>query len=100
MTHGQMRHHGRVPYPLTRTSDDIVAPTLADPMARAATTRVGGPVGRHNRAGASWWSALRITLVVATVCFGLGIVQKAPCVVTNFADIANPKAYSHMCYSD
>ncbi len=89
-----------MPYPLTRTSDDIVAPTLADPMARAATTRIGGPIGQHNRAGAGWWTALRITLLIATVSFGLGVFQKSPCVVTDFSDVAKPKAFSHMCYSD
>ncbi len=43
---------------------------------------------------------MRVTLVVATVCFGLGIIQKSPCVVTDYADVAKPKAFSHMCYSD
>jgi uncharacterized membrane protein len=89
-----------VPYPQYRTSDDIVAPTLADPLARAGTVRIGGPIGRHNRAGAGWWTALRITLLMATVCFGLGIVQKSPCVVTDFGEVQRPKAFSHLCYSD
>jgi uncharacterized membrane protein len=96
-----MRHDGCVPYAeTTRTSDDVVAPTLADPLARAATSRIGGPIGRHAGAGRGWWSPLRIVLLVATVCFGLGIVQKSPCVVTDWSDAASPKAFSHMCYSD
>ena len=37
---------------------------------------------------------------MATICFGLGVVQKSPCVVTDFGDVAKPKAFSHMCYSD
>ena len=83
-----------------RTSDDVVAPTLADPLARAATGRVGGPVGRRARAGSGWWTPLRLTLLVATVCFGLGVVQKSPCVVTKWSDLGSPKSFSHMCYSD
>ena len=96
-----MRHDGPVPYaPTIRTSEDVVAPTLADPLARAATTRVGGPIGRHALAGRGWWTPLRVVLLIATVCFGLGVVQKSPCVVTNWSDAATPKAFSHLCYSD
>ena len=59
----------------------MVAPTLADPAARSASRPIGGPLGRHARTGQSWWSPLRVVLAVATVMFGLGIVQKSPCVV-------------------
>ena len=96
-----MRHDGSVPFAqTTRTSDDIVAPTLSDPLARAATARVGGPIGRRALVGRGWWTPLRLTLVVVTICFGLGVVQKSPCVVPAWSDAATPKAFSHMCYSD
>ncbi len=84
----------------TRTTDDVVAPTLADPMARAATSAVGGPLGRYARTGRSWWTPVRIIIVVAIICFGLGVVQKSSCVVTKWSDAATPKAFSHLCYSD
>ncbi len=83
-----------------RTDGDVVAPTLADPLARSASTAVGGPLGRHARTGRCWWTPLRVVLAVATIGFGLGVVQKSPCVVENWSDAAAPFPYSHMCYSD
>jgi uncharacterized membrane protein len=84
----------------TRTDDDVVAPTLADPAARSASSAVGGPLGRHARTGRSWWTPMRIVLVLATITFGLGVIQKSPCVVTVWSDAAPPRPMSHMCYSD
>lgn len=92
---------GRVVFPeRTRTTDDVVAPTLDDPIAKAASAAVSGPVGKHARTGVSWWSPVRITLAVATVIFGLGVFQHSPCVVTNWSQDASPKPFSHMCYTD
>ena len=67
----------------TRTTHDVVAPTLADPLAHAASAVVSGPLGRHARTGRSWWTPLRVSLAIATVVFGLGVLQKSPCVVTS-----------------
>ncbi len=83
-----------------RTSGEVVSPTLSDPLARVASAAVGGPLGRHARTGRSWWTPLRVVLAVATVVFGLGVVQKSPCVVENWSDVAFPKAFSHLCYTD
>lgn len=83
-----------------RTSGGVVAPTLSDPLTRSASAAVGGPLGRHARTGRSWWTPLRVVLAVATMVFGLGVVQKSSCVVENWADVAGPKAFSHMCYTD
>ena len=85
---------------LNRTGSDVVAPTLTDPLARAASSRAGGPLGRLALTGHSWWSPLRIILVVATIAFGLAVVQKSPCVVEKWSDAAQPLPFSHMCYSD
>lgn len=84
----------------THTEHDVVAPTLTDPVARASSAVVGGPLGRRARTGRSWWTPLRLTLVVATVMFGLGVVQKSPCVVEDWSDAGPPLTFSHMCYSD
>jgi uncharacterized membrane protein len=89
----------RFPEP-TRTTDDVVAPTFADPMAHAASAAISGPLGRHARTGRSWWTPLRVTLAVATVVFGLGVFQKSPCVVTSWSEDAAPLPFSHMCYTD
>jgi uncharacterized membrane protein len=83
-----------------RTVQGGVAPSLDDPVARAASGAVGGPLGRRAVTGRSWWTPLRVTLAVATVVFGLGILQKSPCVVEKWSDAASPLPFSHMCYSD
>ena len=84
----------------SRTRSGVVVPTRTDPFARAASTFSGGPLGHRALTGHSWWSPLRIVLAVATVVFGLGVVQKSPCVVTDWEDAAQPLPFSHMCYSD
>jgi uncharacterized membrane protein len=92
---------GRVLYPQpTRTTDDVVAPTLSDPLARSASAVASGPLGRHAKTGRSWWNPLRVTLAVATVVFGLGVLQHSPCVVTRWSEAESPKPFSHMCYTD
>lgn len=90
-----------VEYPAaTRTEEGVVAPTLADPVARASSGAVGGPLGRRARAGRGWWTPLRVTLAVAAVAFGLGVLQKSPCVVEKWSDAGSPLTFSHLCYSD
>ncbi|HSS67526.1 MAG TPA: glycosyltransferase 87 family protein [Nocardioidaceae bacterium] len=83
-----------------RAGGDVVAPTLDDPVARAASGAVGGPLGRHALTGMSWWTPLRVIIVVATVFFGLGVVQKSPCVTTAWDEHPSPFSFSHLCYSD
>ena len=90
-----------MPFPLTaRTDDDTVAPTLSDPVARAASASFGGPLGRYARTRRSWWTSLRVVLAVATIMFGLGIVQKSQCVAESWGENASPFSFSHLCYSD
>ncbi|HET7174055.1 MAG TPA: glycosyltransferase 87 family protein [Nocardioidaceae bacterium] len=83
-----------------RATDEVVAPTRTDPLARVASAAIGGPLGWRALSGRSWWTPLRVVLCVAIFAFGLGVLQKSPCVVTNWVDAASPKPYSHMCYSD
>ena len=76
---------------------DPVAPTRTDPLARAWSEGVGGPVGRHGRRH-SWWTPLRVVLAVAAVVAALSLVQKAPCVDSGWTD--SHLRYTRMCYSD
>jgi uncharacterized membrane protein len=92
------RHLGRSSP--VRTEDGVVAPTFDDPVATASSAAVGGPLGRHARPHGGWWTPLRVILAVATVAFGLGIVQKSPCVVEKWSEAGSPLPFSHMCYSD
>jgi len=78
---------------MNRCGRDVVAPSVDDPWLRAGNEVVGGPLGEHARTGGSWWTPLRVLLVLVTVCFGLGMVQKAPCIV---GDVS----YNGLCYSD
>ncbi len=41
-----------------------------------------------------------MVLLIATIVFALGGVQKSPCVVEKWSDAASPKSFSHLCYTD
>lgn len=72
-------------------------PTREDPVATALSEVVGGPVGTRARPH-SWWTPVRVLMVVFTITFGLALVQKAPCGATNWSD--TDLRYRTMCYSD
>ncbi len=76
---------------------DRVHPTLDDPVVAGLSEGVGGPVG--SRAGRHpWWTPTRVVLILAALCFCLGMVQKAPCFNDGWRD--STQRYSEMCYSD
>jgi uncharacterized membrane protein len=72
-------------------------PSLDDPVVTAASEVIGGPVGEH-AAPHPWWTPLRVVLAVAALALALGMVQKTPCVATNWSD--TDVRYAAMCYSD
>ncbi len=72
-------------------------PSLEDPVVTAASEVIGGPVGEH-AAPHPWWTPLRVVLAVTALAFVLGMVQKTPCVSTNWSD--GQVRYAAMCYSD
>ena len=75
------------------------SPSRDDPLARLATTWLGGPIGHHARTGASRWTPLAVVFLVTTAMFVIGVVQKVPC-----HGEAWPRdsgyAFSRLCYSD
>jgi uncharacterized membrane protein len=75
----------------------FAAPTEQDPLVRAISEGVSGPVGTHSRPGAGWWNPIRVLLAVTTITFTLGMIQKSPCVLD---DWQGPKPFTHLCYSD
>jgi len=74
-----------------------VAPTRADPVARAMSEAIGGPVGRHARPH-RWWVPVRVLLALFAVVFALGLVHHVPCLQSNWT--GDQARYGKMCYSD
>jgi uncharacterized membrane protein len=83
--------------PHTGPVADVVSPTRSDPLVRAASESVGGPVGEHARPH-WWWTPVRVVLAVAALAFVLGMVQKTPCVRDDWS--GSKLRYGAMCYSD
>ncbi len=77
--------------------DAVVAPSLADPVARSLSEVVGGPVGRHARPH-RWWVPVRVLLALFAVGFALSVVQHQPCLKTDWS--SDQARYGKMCYSD
>ncbi|HET6626655.1 MAG TPA: glycosyltransferase 87 family protein, partial [Nocardioidaceae bacterium] len=75
----------------------MARPSLDDPLARAASEGIGGPVGEH-AAPHRWWTPVRVVLAVTCLAFLLGMVQKSPCVADNWT--GGNSRYAQMCYSD
>ena len=81
------------------SDDEIVKPTEDDPIARTASEAIGGPIGRRARIGASWWTPMRVALVIVIVVAALGIAQRSYCRSSNWT-APSELVYSHACYSD
>lgn len=78
---------------------ETVSPSLDDPVARGASSVVGGPVGAHARRTPPRWflAPLTLLMLMTAVTFGLGYLQKKPC-----RDHAWTKGYQYtrLCYTD
>ncbi len=83
--------------PAGRPATEVVRPTRTDPLVRAASESIGGPVGDRARPH-WWWTPVRVVLAVAALAFVLGMVQKTPCVKDHWS--GSTLRYSAMCYSD
>jgi len=75
-----------------------VFPTWDDPVARTASTAVGGPLGRHAYTGHNWfWTPLRVLLAMTLATLALAWAKQSPCLD---GDWTGSKQYTHFCYSD
>jgi uncharacterized membrane protein len=77
--------------------DEPVLPSREDPLVRRGSEVIGGPAGDRVRSGTSWWSVLRVLVVLSFVVSMFGVVQKEHC---RTHDWAAPDDYVHACYSD
>ena len=84
--------------------DTPVLPSHEDPLVRATSTLVGGPVGRHARLGGRrWWTVWRVLVALTVLTCTLGWAQKAQCRDTrNWAQEHSSGVYQYtrLCYSD
>jgi uncharacterized membrane protein len=85
-----------------------VIPSWTEPLARATSRAVGGPLGAHALVGRSrFWTPLRVVLFIAVAVLALGWLGKAPCLQQYVGDDGEPaldwrngRQYVAMCYSD
>jgi uncharacterized membrane protein len=85
-----------------------VVPTWAEPLAAAASTVIGGPLGRHAVVGRSrFWTPLRVLLLAGVLTLAAGWLVKAPCLQQEpgpdghaVLDWDSGRQYLALCYSD
>jgi uncharacterized membrane protein len=75
----------------------VVEPVLDDPVVATTVGGIGGPVGRLARVGASWWSPLRVVIVMAGLAYIIGYLLDMSC---RSQDWKAPERYEHLCYTD
>lgn len=86
-------------------SDETVHPTAEDPVVRALSEVVGGPVGTRVRDSGSsgpgekrsWWTPLRVLLALSAVAFSLGLAFETSCVGDQWS---GQTQFSHVCTSE
>lgn len=91
-----------------RIASDRVLPSHTDTVVEAASSVVGGPVGRHAAIGRSrLWTPIRVLFLMALCVLALGWFAKAPCLQQ--ADDGNgglrlnwddQRQFTNLCYSD
>jgi Glycosyltransferase family 87 len=83
--------------PLRGVDAERVRPSREDPVVRAASVSIGGPIGDYARAH-RWLSPLVVALLVATVAMTGAVAQKNPCAQGAWWD--GTRAFANLCYSD
>ncbi|MDP9395873.1 MAG: glycosyltransferase 87 family protein, partial [Actinomycetota bacterium] len=73
-----------------------VLPSVEDPVVRRLSEGVGGPAGRRIAPG-SWWTPVRVALVLVFLASGLGVLAKQHCRAEGWN---TPDQFVHACYSD
>jgi hypothetical protein len=79
-------------------SEALVDPTLDDPFLMGDNEGLGGRLGDHVRQQGSWWTPLRVTLVLLGGSLLIGYFQKLPCRDTS--TWKDQFQFTHVCYTD
>lgn len=81
-----------------RPTTDLVLPSQDDPIVAGASTAIGGPVGRHADTRRSWWSPLRVVVLLAILASALGAAIDSPCSTKAWGEGSD--TFSRGCYTD
>jgi len=76
---------------------EVYSPSRFDPVARAASTVIGGPAGRRLASAVGFWGAAPILVLLSGVTLALGLLQKQHCRAQGWS---SPDQFWHACYSD
>ena len=77
---------------------DVIVPSREDPVVRASTPIIGGPLGRFATVGAGgFWTPVRALILLSTLAYMVGALLDWPCMSNGWA---GPDRYEHLCYSD
>jgi uncharacterized membrane protein len=100
---------GAVSDTATLGPEERVIPTWTEPLARAGSAPIGGPLGVHAAVGRHWfWTPLRVALLIALIGLAIGWFGKAACVQQYYNEDAKQleldwrsnRPFTAMCYSD
>lgn len=87
----------RTPYAYDDPADRVI-PSWTNPVGAAAARIVGGPWGRHARAGRQrFWTPMRVLFLFGVLSLTLAWVKERPCALFGWDDGLQ---YTHLCYSD
>lgn len=75
----------------------VHSPSRYDPIARAASTVVGGPAGRRLASRTGFWGAVPVLVLLSAAVLSVAVVQKQHCRAQGWA---TPDQFWHACYSD
>ncbi len=75
----------------------VLLPTRDDPLVAALSEGVGGPAGGRLWPGQSWWTPIRVLLVLSFLASALALAAKQDCREDGWS---TPFQFVHACYSD
>jgi uncharacterized membrane protein len=75
----------------------VITPTRDDSWVASLSGAIGGPLGDHALTGRSWWTPIRVMLLMVVVVSALGVLADQPC---RADDWTSNRQYTAACYSD